>query len=94
MHKKNNIDIMQKTHAGRHYAAHTARAHSASASGTKALGGWNKSGSFTSVYDRVFPLDALMCAATYNARQPEEYVLPRDHLGKHALLCSGLFTTL
>ena len=27
--KKNNIDITKKTHAGRHYAALTARAHSA-----------------------------------------------------------------
>jgi hypothetical protein len=88
MHKKNNVDITKKTHAGRHYAAHTARAHGASASGTKALGGWNESGSFTSVYDRVFPLDALMGAAMYNARRPEEYTLPRDHLGKHAPMWS------
>ena len=86
MHKKNNIDITKKTHAGRHYAAHTARAHGASASGMKALGSWNESGSFTSVYDRAFPLDALMGAAMYNARRPEEYTLPRAHLGKHACM--------
>ena len=73
MHKKNNVDITKKTHAGHHYAAHTVRAHGASASGTKALGSWNESGSFTSVYDRVFPLDVLMGAAMYNARRPEEY---------------------
>ncbi|KIK32123.1 hypothetical protein CY34DRAFT_111093, partial [Suillus luteus UH-Slu-Lm8-n1] len=30
MHMKNNIDITKKTHAGRHYAAQTARAHGAS----------------------------------------------------------------
>ena len=68
MHKKNNVDIMKKTHTGRHSAAHTARAHRVSASSMKALGSWNESGSFTSMYDRVFPLDALMGAAMYNAR--------------------------
>lgn len=68
MHKKNNIDITKKTHAGCHYSAHTARAHGVSASGTMALSSWNESGSFMSVYDRAFPLDALMGAAMYNAR--------------------------
>ena len=38
MHKKNNIDITKKTHAGHHYAALTACAHGASMSGTKVLG--------------------------------------------------------
>ena len=76
MHKKNNFDITKKTHAGRHYAAQTACAHGASTSGTKALGGWNESGSFNSVYDHAFPLDALLGAAMYNGRCPEEYALP------------------
>ena len=82
MHKKNNIDIMKKTHAGRHYAAQTARAHGASMSGTKALGGWNESRSFNSVYDHVFPLDALLGAVMYNGQHPEEYALPRGCLGE------------
>ena len=82
MHKRNNIDITKKTHAGRHYAAQTARAHGASTSGTKALGGWNESGSFNSVYDRAFPLDALLGATMYNGRCPEEYALPRNCLGE------------
>ena len=86
MHKKNNIDITKKTHAGRHYAALTARAHGASMSGTKALGGWNESGSFNSVYDRAFPLDALLGAGMYNGRRPEEYALPRGSLCKLLLI--------
>jgi hypothetical protein len=90
MHKKSNIDITKKTHAGRHYAAHTTRAHGASASGMKALGGWNESGSFTSVYNRVFPLDALMGVAMYNAQRPEEYVLPRNSLGKQILIMASV----
>jgi hypothetical protein len=81
MHKKNDVDITKKTHAGRHYAALTARAHGASTSGTKALGGWNESGSFNSVYDRAFPLDALLGAGMYNGRRPEEYSLPCGCLG-------------
>ena len=82
MQKKNNIDITKKTHAGRHYAAQTARAHGASTSGTKALGGWNESRSFNSVYDHAFPLDALLRAAMYNGRRPKEYALPRGCLGE------------
>jgi len=91
MHKKNNIDITKKTHAGRHYAALTARAHGASTSGTKALGGWNESGSFNSVYDRAFPLDALLGAAMYNGRRPEEYTLPRGCLVPPRDLLSQIF---
>ena len=82
MHKKNNIDIMKKTHAGCHYAALTACTHDASTSGAKALGRWNESGSFNSVYDHAFPLDTLLGAAIYNGCHPEEYVLPHGCLGK------------
>ncbi|KAG6370583.1 hypothetical protein JVT61DRAFT_11380 [Boletus reticuloceps] len=88
MHK-NNVDITKKTHAGHHYTALTAHAHGTSTSGTKVLGGWNESGSFNSVYDRAFPLDALLGAAMYNARCPKEYALlcsclvpPRDLLNQ------------
>ncbi|KAN0080020.1 hypothetical protein V8E55_009586 [Tylopilus felleus] len=91
MHKKNNIDITKKTHAARHYAALTARAHGASTSGTKALGGWNESGSFNSVYDRAFPLDALLGAAMYNGRRAEEYTLPRGCLVPPRDLLSQIF---
>jgi len=82
MHMKNNIDITKKTHAGRHYAAQTARAHGASVNGTKALGGWSDNGSFNPVYDRAFPLDALLGAGMFNARRPEDYTLPRNSIGE------------
>ena len=84
MHKKNNIDITKKTHAGRYYAAQTAHAHGASTSGTKVLGGWNKSGSFNSVYDHALPLrlDALLGAAMYNGWCSKEYTLPHGCLSK------------
>ena len=82
MHKRNNIDITKKTHADCHYAALTACAHGASTSSTKALGGWNESGSFNLVYDCAFPLDALLGTAMYNGHWPEEHVLPHGCLGK------------
>jgi hypothetical protein len=82
IHIKNDICITKVTHAGRCYAAQNARAHGASITGTKALGGWNESGSFRNCYDRAFPVDALLGAAAFNARRPEQYCLPRSSLGK------------
>ena len=64
------------------------RAHGATVGGTKALGGWNESGSFWNCYDRAFPVDALLGAASFNARKPEEYFLPRDELCRSLLLSS------
>lgn len=82
MHKENNVEITKSTHAGRYYSAMNSRAHGATVGGTKALGGWNESGSFRNCYDRAFPVDALLGAASFNARKPEEYFLPRDELGE------------
>jgi len=76
------IEITKATHAGRTYGAMNSRAHGATVGGTKALGGWNESGSFRNCYDRAFPVDALLGAASFNARKPEEYYLPRDDLRK------------
>jgi hypothetical protein len=82
MHAKNDIFITKVTHAARPYTAQTVRAHGATVSGTKALGGWNESGSYRSCYDRAFPIDALLGAAMFNAHKPEEYFLARDTLGQ------------
>src|ERR1700683_2609920 len=90
MHKENNIEITKATHAGRSYSAMNSRAHGATVGGTKALGGWNESGSFRNCYDRAFPIDALLGAASFNARRPEEYFLARDELGKSFSLCEQL----
>lgn len=87
IHIKNDICITKVTHAGRCYAAQNARAHGASITGTKALGGWNESGSFRNCYDRAFPVDALLGAAAFNARRPEQYCLPRSSLGKTCSQC-------
>jgi hypothetical protein len=46
MHKANNVEITKSTHAGHYYSAMNSRAHGATVGGTKALGGWNESGSF------------------------------------------------
>lgn len=81
-HVANHIDISKVTHAGRVFSASSTRAHGASVSGTKALGGWSESGSFRGCYDRAFPLDALLGAATFNARNPATYFMAREHLGK------------
>lgn len=87
LHKENDISISKVTHAGRVYAAQTARSHGASESGTKALGGWNDSeGSFRQCYQRQLPVDALLGVAMFNGNKPESYSLPRGELGKLLLL--------
>ena len=77
------MSITKSTHAGRPYAAQTARAHGATVSGTKALGGWSEPGSFQPCYDRAFPTDALLGAAMFNARQTSSaHFQPRESLGE------------
>jgi hypothetical protein len=39
IHVRNDVSITKSTHTGHPFAAQTARAHDASVSGTKALGG-------------------------------------------------------
>jgi hypothetical protein len=85
MHTGNDIFITKVTHAAWPFAAQTARAHGATVSGTKALGGWNDSGLYRSCYDQAFPVDALLGAGMFNARKPEEYFLARDTIGKLSL---------
>jgi hypothetical protein len=82
MHKENDIEITKSTHAGRCYGAMNSRAHGATVAGTKALGGWSEGGSFRRCYDRAFPVDALLGAASFNADKPEEYLLAREVLGE------------
>ena len=82
IHIRNDVSITKSTHAGRPFAAQTARAHGASVSGTKALGGWSESGSFRPCYDQAFPADALLGAAMFNALRPDAHFQPRNALGK------------
>ncbi|KAJ7269115.1 hypothetical protein C8J57DRAFT_1609308 [Mycena rebaudengoi] len=49
-------------------------------SDTKALGGWNESGSFKNCYDRALPVEALLGAAFFNSKKPELYRVARDCL--------------
>jgi len=102
IHTKNNISITKVTHAGCYFAAQTARTHGATVNGTKALGGWSESGAFRNCYDRAFPVDALLGAAAFNARHPEQYSLPRSAIGEssssifivfHVLICILTRTT-
>jgi hypothetical protein len=83
MHQGNGVKITKTTHAGRCFSAMNSRAHGASVAGAKALGGWSDTGSFRSCYDRSFPVDALLGAASFNAQKPEEYYLARAELGEH-----------
>ncbi len=85
MHQANDVDIMKSMHAGHFYGAMNLCAHGATVSGTKALRGWNESGSFRNCYDRAFPIDTLLGAASFNARKPEDYCLARDELRKSPL---------
>lgn len=76
MKESNNISINKATHAGRPYAAMTAREHRASRDDTKELGNWSHGGSF-SAYDRTLPIDAMLGAASFNARKQETYMIAR-----------------
>ncbi len=80
MKVQNNIAITKVTHAGRPYAATTAREHGASRDDTKELGGWSQAASYQ-IYDRTLPIDAMLGAAGFNARKQETYVIPRSQLG-------------
>ncbi|KAL4257053.1 hypothetical protein AB1N83_013839 [Pleurotus pulmonarius] len=79
MKLKNNIEINKVTHAGRPYAAATAREHRASRDDTKVLGGWSQPGSYHA-YDWTLPIDAMMGAASFNARKQETYMISREQL--------------
>lgn len=80
MKEKNNISINKATHAGRPYAATTAREHRASRDDTKDLGGWSTGGSF-GAYDHTLPIDAMLGAASFNARKQETYMISRAKIG-------------
>jgi hypothetical protein len=82
IHGAVGVSLSKVTHATRSYTAITARENGASVDGTKALGGWSEGGCFRPCYDRALPVDALLGAATFNARRPESYSLPRNALGE------------
>jgi hypothetical protein len=86
IHVKNGICITKATHATRHFAAQTARAHSASVTSTKALGRWSETDAMANCYDRAIPIDALLAASMFNGRKPEEHFLARDALGRSCLV--------
>lgn len=91
MHEANGVDITKVTHATRSYAAQTARNHGATVSGTKALGGWQESGSFRACYERTLPADALLGTAMFSGRRFETYSLPRGTLEPPPELIGYLF---
>ncbi|KAK7027698.1 hypothetical protein R3P38DRAFT_3190769 [Favolaschia claudopus] len=80
MHAANDVSITKVTHGARPFAAQTCRSFGASVSDTKALGGWNESGSFKNCYDRALPVGALLGAAFFNSLKPELYRVARDIL--------------
>ncbi|KAK7000831.1 hypothetical protein R3P38DRAFT_3218014 [Favolaschia claudopus] len=80
MHKANDVSITKVTHGARPFAAQMCRSFGASVSDTKALGGWNESGSFKNCYDRALPVGALLGAAFFNSAKPELYRVARDCL--------------
>ncbi len=82
MHKENNINITKSMHTGCCYGAMNLHVHGATVGGTKALGGWNESGSFRNCYDHAFPINGLLGAASFNVQKLEEYHLARDELGR------------
>lgn len=82
MHIRNKILIKKVTHAGRPFAAMAARQHRATADDTKALGNWSQGGSFRDCYDRSLPVDAMLAAASFNAKKQDSYFIPRDVLSK------------
>ncbi|CAK5262885.1 unnamed protein product [Mycena citricolor] len=91
MHQANDISITKVTHGARPFAAQTARAHGATVSDTKAMGGWNDNGSFKNCYDRKFPVEALLGAANFKSSRPEAYHVARDTLCPPADLVAQIF---
>ncbi|KAJ8456623.1 hypothetical protein ONZ45_g18649 [Pleurotus djamor] len=85
-----NIAISKVTHAGRPYTAITAREHGASRDDTKDLGGWSQPGSYH-VYDQTLPVDAMIGAASFNARKQETYMVARGVLEPPSDLIKTLF---
>ncbi|KAJ8523520.1 hypothetical protein ONZ45_g93 [Pleurotus djamor] len=85
-----NIAISKVTHAGRPYTAITAREHGASRDDTKDLGGWSQPGSYH-VYDQTLPVDAMIGAASFNARKQETYMVARGVLDPPSDMVNLLF---
>lgn len=81
LHMHNEIASNKVAHAGRAYAAVHAREHRATADDTRDLGNWSHSGSYKT-YDRTLPLDAMVAAASFNAKKQSSYIIARDNLGK------------
>ncbi|KAJ8488942.1 hypothetical protein ONZ45_g13777 [Pleurotus djamor] len=90
MKLENDIAVSKSTHAGRPYAATTARENGASRDDTKILGGWSQPGSY-SVYDRTRPVDAMLGAAGFNPRKQIEYLVPRAKLDPPSDLLNIIF---
>jgi hypothetical protein len=82
MHVRNDIIISKSTHAGRPFAAMTAREHRATQDDTRTLGNWSTPGSFGKCYDRTLPTDAMVAAASFNGRKQESYFVARDVPGQ------------
>ena len=82
MHKANGIDISKATHATRPYAALTARANGATETGTKTLRCWNDGSAYRNCYERALLVDAMLGAAGFNGKKPQDYALPRSSIGK------------
>ena len=81
MHAHNDILINKSTHAGRPFAAITAREHRATQDDTRTLRNWSTSGSFGKCYDHTLPTDAMVAVASFNGRKQESYFVARDVLG-------------
>jgi hypothetical protein len=87
MHVRNDIMISKSTHAGRPFAAMTAREHHATQDDTRTLGNWSTPGSFGKCYDCTLPMDAMVAAASFNGRKQESYFVARDVLGAPLFPC-------
>ncbi|KAF5377311.1 hypothetical protein D9615_006350 [Tricholomella constricta] len=90
-HVLNEISIRKVTHAGRPFAAMTAREHRATSDDTKALGNWSQNGSFRKCYDTALPTDAMLAAASFNGRRQDSYFIPRDQLAPPQELLTSIF---
>lgn len=91
LHETLNITITKVTHAARPFTAQTAREYGASQSDTKAIGGWQDSGSYRAVYDRALPLPALIGAAMFSAKKPADYFVIRSALEPPASVVAQIF---
>lgn len=85
LHVRAGAVLTKVTHAQRYTTALLMRSHGTPKEESRAMG-WSCGDSYNSVYDREVPFEALLGAAMYNARKPENHFCARESLRMFAYI--------